>query len=235
MSQADTLARLIFSSLKPEVELMTSEQTIAPAEEYLVDSPRMRGFIETVNEIRGRYSDPKEIIQAIRPHFADLMTDKRWLPEKYQETSEESGMGHGIGTWLLYRALDGSLAFSSLVVSPGTQTPVHNHLAWGLVGLYRGTQDEDVFERVDDAAVEGRAELKLIERRELVEGDFYELLPENDIHRVRTTSDVTSVSLHLLGNDIGCIWRHRFEPEEDRVEPFKSGYINVDCATDSAA
>ena len=31
------------------------------------------------------------------------------------------------------------------------------------------------------------------------------LLPENDIHRVRTTSAITSVSLHLLGNDNGCI------------------------------
>jgi predicted metal-dependent enzyme (double-stranded beta helix superfamily) len=162
------------------------------------------------------------------------MKDKTWLPEKYQEPSEDGGMGQGIGTWLLYRDLDGSLAFSSLVVSPGKQTPVHDHLAWGLVGLYRGTQDEDIFERVDDESVEGRAELKLIEQRGLIEGDFYELFPENDIHRVRTTSNVTSVSLHLLGIDNGCIWRHRFEPDEHRVEPFKSGYINVDCATDEA-
>jgi hypothetical protein len=40
---------------------------------------------------------------------------------------------------------------------------------------------------------------------------------------------MTSVSLHLLGNDNGCIWRHRFFPEEGRVEPFRSGYVNSDC------
>jgi predicted metal-dependent enzyme (double-stranded beta helix superfamily) len=212
-----------------EVDHMTKEHTIPQAKEFHVESPRMRAFIETVNDIRGRRSDPSDIIREIRPHFADLMTDKSWLPAEYQETSELSGMGRGIGTWILYHALDGGLSFSALVVSPGTETPVHDHLAWGLVGLYRGTQDEDVFTRVDDGAVDGRAELKLVESRALAEGDFYELLPENDIHRVRTTSDVTSVSLHLLGNDVGCVWRHRFDPEEDRVDPFKSGYINGEC------
>ena len=98
-------------------------------------------------------------------------------------------MGSGIGMWLLYRAGDGGLAFSSLVVPPGAQTPVHDHLAWGLVGLYRGSQDEDVYPRHDDGDNEERAELAVVERRSLVPGDIYELLPENDIHRVRTTSD----------------------------------------------
>ena len=32
----------------------------------------------------------------------------------------------------------------------GAHTPVHDHLAWGIVGLYEGTQDEDVFARRDD-------------------------------------------------------------------------------------
>jgi hypothetical protein len=52
---------------------------------------------------------------------------------------------------------------------------------------------------------------------------------------VRTTSDVTSVSLHLLGTDNGCIWRHRFEPEEGKVLPFKSGYVNVPCEDEAQA
>ena len=53
-------------------------------------------------------------------------------------------MGGGIGQWLLYRAGDGSLCLFSLVVPPGAETPIHDHLAWGLVGLYAGTQEEEV-------------------------------------------------------------------------------------------
>jgi predicted metal-dependent enzyme (double-stranded beta helix superfamily) len=198
-------------------------------EEYVVDNPRLREFIATVSRIRHEQDDPREIIAAIRPHFAELLADKEWLPAQYQEPAEGSGMGSGIGTWLLYRAGDGSLALSALVVPPGAETPVHDHLAWGLVGLYRGTQDEDVFTRTDDGTSEGDASLTSLESRALREGDFYELLPETDIHRVRTTSPVTSVSLHLLGIDNGCIWRHRFLPEEGRVLPFKSGYVNAPC------
>ncbi|HET8522839.1 MAG TPA: hypothetical protein VFL82_06375 [Thermomicrobiales bacterium] len=197
--------------------------------EYILDVPRLRQFIEAVNTIRAASDDPQEIITGIRPHFAELLADQGWLPERYQEPFEGSGMGSGIGMWLLYRATDGSLAFSSLVVPSGQQTPVHDHLAWGLVGLYRGKQDEDVFVRRDDGADPERAELDLVEQHQLIPGNFYELLPENDIHRVRTTSPETSVSLHLLGNDNGCIWRHRYHPDKSLVEPFRSGYVNINC------
>lgn len=203
------------------------------ADHYILDNPTIRTFITSVRQIQTEQTGVPETLAAIRPHFETLLNDKTWLPAQYQEPAAESGMGAGIGTWLLYRETEGELAFSGLVVPPGVQTPVHDHLAWGLVGLYRGTQDEDVFTRRegDTTPLNGQdhAELDLAQSHALKPGDFYELLPENDIHRVRTTSDVTSVSLHLLGNDNGCIWRHRFHPEEARVEPFRSGYVNLEC------
>jgi 3-mercaptopropionate dioxygenase len=198
-------------------------------DEWLLDNPQLRDFIEAVNAIRRGATDAQAAIAEIRPHFVRLLNDKTWLPEKYQEPTEESGMGRRIGMWLLYRTGDGGLAFSVLVLPSGVQTPVHDHLAWGLVGLYRGEQEEEVYARRDDGSAEGQADLQLKVRQKLQPGDFYELSPENDIHRVRTTSDITSVSLHLLGNDNGCIWRHRFEPEASRVEPFRSGWLNTDC------
>jgi predicted metal-dependent enzyme (double-stranded beta helix superfamily) len=213
---------------------MTELQERADLDEYALDAPRLREFIEAVKAIRTSNDDPKEIIAAIRPHFAALLADQDWLPAMYQEPHPEGGMGSGIGTWLLYRTTDGTLALSSLVVPPGAQTPVHDHLAWGLVGLYKGEQDEEVFVRRDDGTSDVHAELDVIARNHLRRGDFYELLPEVDIHRVKTTSDVTSVSLHLLGIDNGCIWRHRFLPEEERIVPFKSGYVNVPCEQEGA-
>jgi predicted metal-dependent enzyme (double-stranded beta helix superfamily) len=198
-------------------------------DEWLLDNPHLRDFIEAVNAIRRSAVDPQAAVAEIRPHFTRLLNDKTWLPETYQEPAEESGMGRGIGMWLLYRAGDGGLAFSVLVLPPGVQTPVHDHLAWGLVGLYRGEQEEEVYARQDDGSTEGQANLHLKLQQKLQPGDFYELSPENDIHRVRTISEVTSASLHLLGNDNGCIWRHRFQPEANRVEPFRSGWLNTDC------
>jgi predicted metal-dependent enzyme (double-stranded beta helix superfamily) len=200
------------------------------SDEWMLDNETMRAFIGAVNEIRSREADPRAAIAAIRPHFAELLNTPDWLPAAYQEPASDSGMGSGIGMWLLYRAEDGSLAFSALVVPPGAQTPVHDHLAWGLVGLYRGEQEEDVFVRSDNGADDHHADLVLSQRNRLTPGDFYELLPENDIHSVRTISAVTSVSLHLLNNDNGCIWRHRFDPTDGSVQPFRSGWLNVPCA-----
>ena len=85
------------------------------------------------------------------PAFRRAAGRHGWLPARYQEGDPESGMGGGIGQWLLFRAGDRSLTLFALVVPSGSQTPIHDHLAWGLVGLYRGTQDEEIYAR-DDAA-----------------------------------------------------------------------------------
>jgi predicted metal-dependent enzyme (double-stranded beta helix superfamily) len=204
-------------------------------DEWFLDNPAMRTFIEDVQRVRAQESDAGKIVALIEPGFRQLLADQTWLPTHFAEPSPESGMGSGIGMWLLYRAGDGNLAFSSLVVPPGAETPIHDHLAWGIVGLYRGEQDEVVYTRTDDAARDDSATLETMTQRSLVPGDLYDLLPETDIHKVKTTSDVTSVSLHLLGNDNGCIMRHRFYPSERRVEPFKSGWLNVPCAETAAA
>src|SRR6478752_1303958 len=103
---------------------MTATTESAP-DESVVDNPTLRSFIDQVRRIRHERDDPNDIIDGIRPHFAALLADNTWLPQEYQKPVEESGMGSGIGTWLLYRAGDGSLALSALVVPPGAQTPVH--------------------------------------------------------------------------------------------------------------
>ena len=55
------------------------------------------------------------------------------------------------------------------------------------------------------------------------------------MHCVRTTSDVTSVSIHLLANDTGCVLRHAFDEETGDARPFRSGYANAACTPGSAA
>jgi 3-mercaptopropionate dioxygenase len=194
------------------------------ADEYVLDTPVVRAFVAEVRSAIEASGSPQEACAAIRPAFAELLADPGWLPAAYQEGDPESGMGGGIGQWLLFRAGDRSLTLFSLVVPAGARTPVHDHLAWGLVGLYRGTQDEEIF--TEHA---GRP-LELAQRRALAPGDFYALIPPtDDIHRVRTTSPQTSVSIHLLTNDTGCVWRHAYDAASGERTPFRSGYVNVPC------
>ena len=119
---------------------------------FLVDTPEIRALIdETRRQIAGA-QDPRERIDALKPAFAQLLSADGWLPDDLAQPDDTSRMGDGIGQYALYRADDGSLCLFSLVVPPGAATPVHDHLAWGLVGVYRGEQDETIYRRLDDGS-----------------------------------------------------------------------------------
>ena len=194
------------------------------ADEWMLDTPYLRGFVGEVRDAIGRSGSAPEACAAIAPSFTRLLADPDWLPARFREDAPHSGMGGGIGQWLLFRAADRSLCLFSLVVPPGSMTPVHDHLAWGLVGLYHGNQDEEFY-------TPGDGTLDLVRRRPLEPGDYYSLLPpRDDVHRVRTTSDVTSVSIHLLANDTGCVVRHTFDEHTGEAKPFQSGYVNAVCS-----
>jgi 3-mercaptopropionate dioxygenase len=196
---------------------------------FLVDAPEIRGLIAEV-ERQTNAGDPAERIERLKPAFARLLSADNWLPHEYTHADATSRMGDGIGQYALYRAEDGSLCLFALVVPPGAATPVHDHLAWGLVGIYRGAQHETVYRRLDDGRDEARANLEISKEQMLEPGEFYPLIPPvDDIHYVRTTSADPSISIHLLANDTACVWRHRFDPAAGTVTAFRSGYANAPC------
>jgi predicted metal-dependent enzyme (double-stranded beta helix superfamily) len=192
-------------------------------DQYVLDTDYVRSFVEHVKRTIEQQPTPEAACEALRPSFDELLAEREWLPEAYQRDVPDSGMGGGIGQWLLYRAADRSLSLFSLVVPPGERTPIHDHLAWGLIGIYRGNQNEEIY-RPGDGTIE------LVRKRHLDPGDHYVLLPPlDDVHCVRTTSDVTSVSIHLLANDTGCVQRHTFDEQTGLPKPFRSGYANASC------
>ncbi|MBD0262940.1 MAG: hypothetical protein ICV78_09505 [Tolypothrix sp. Co-bin9] len=106
------------------------------ADQWFVDSIDLRSFVATAKEIRDRtINNPALTLSELEPYFKALLTKQDWLPANFAQPNPNSSMGGGIGQWLLYRAQDRSLTIFSLVIPPGSTTPVHDHLAWGLIGL----------------------------------------------------------------------------------------------------
>ena len=197
---------------------------------FIVDVPEIRALIEETERLATAIPRHAERVEALRPAFSRLLATDGWLPDTFAAPDRTSGMGGGIGQYALYRADDGSLCLFSLVVPAGASTPVHDHLAWGLVGVYRGAQQDTTYQRLDDGSDPARASLRIARQQVVSRGDFYTLLPpEGDIHYVTTVSDAASVSIHLLANDTACVWRHRFDPDAGTVTAFRSGYSNVKC------
>jgi predicted metal-dependent enzyme (double-stranded beta helix superfamily) len=203
---------------------------------FLVDVREIRTLIDETRRLNADIADTPSRVEALKPAFAALLAADGWLPNEYASPDYTSGMGSGIGQYALYRAEDGSLTLFSLVIPAGAETPVHDHLAWGLVGVYRGQQHETVYRRLDDGQDTSKAMLEVSRTQVMDTGQFYSLLPPlDDIHYVKTVSPEPSVSIHLLANDTACVWRHRFEPSTGIVTPFRSGYSNAPCPPDAPA
>ncbi|MEO7135749.1 MAG: hypothetical protein ABI024_16200 [Vicinamibacterales bacterium] len=197
---------------------------------FLVDGPGIRALVDETRRLTSEIADTRQRVDALRAAFGKLLAADGWLPKEYAEPDLKSGMGGGIGQYALYRAEDGSLCLFSLVIPPGSQTPIHDHLAWGLIGVYRGVQDETVYRRTDDGRDESKATLEIARQQTVKHGEFYTLLPPlDDIHYVKTVSDTPSISIHLLANDTACVTRHRFDATSGIVTPFRSGYSNARC------
>jgi predicted metal-dependent enzyme (double-stranded beta helix superfamily) len=197
---------------------------------FIVDTPEIRALIDEARRVADRFPDNGARVEALGPAFGRLLAADGWLPRQFARADYTSGMGGGIGQYALYRAEDGSLCLFSLVVPPGASTPVHDHLAWGLVGVYRGAQLDTTYERLDDGSRPEQAKLRVATHQTVQAGEFYVLLPpDGDIHYVKTVSETESVSIHLLANDTACVWRHKFDPDAGTVTAFRSGYSNVKC------
>lgn len=106
---------------------------------------------------------------------------------------------------------DGSFSIAALVWMPGQATPIHDHVSWCAVGVYRGDEYETRYElRSSDGAPH------LVEVGQTINaaGFVDALVPPGDIHRVANNGDGVAVSLHVYGADLGvlgCSIRHEYD------------------------
>ena len=185
----------------------------------------LKAFISEVEQVVATSEDRRDTMARLTPSFVALLADPTWLHADFRQPVAGKFVQYAI-----YRAEDASLSVMAMVVPPSVATPVHDHRAWGLVGVYQGRQRERVYRRVDDGSRPDFADLQQIAENILSPGDITTLLPpEGDIHMIETISAEPSISIHVLGNDIGCEHRHRYDVEHKAVHRFKSGYINTSC------
>ena len=185
----------------------------------------LKTFIAEIEQVVAASADRRDTIARLQPSFAALLADPAWLHADFRRPVAGKFVQYAI-----YRADDASLSVMAMVVPSGVATPVHDHRAWGLVGVYQGRQREKVYRRRDDGSRPDFADLEQAAENILAPGDITTLVPpDGDIHMIETVSSEPSISIHVLGNDIGCEHRHRYDVEHKAVHRFKSGYVNTSC------
>ena len=145
-----------------------------------------------------------------------LVAHDDWLPPESEAADPDRYQQH-----LLWCDPYERFSVVSFVWGPGQQTPVHDHTVWGLIGMLRGEEAE---QRYDRDAVTGH--LVATAQTRLRPGEVAAVSPSiGDVHRVRNAlSDRPSVSIHIYGGNIGTIQRHVFDPEANDCRMFVSGY-----------
>jgi 3-mercaptopropionate dioxygenase len=123
---------------------------------------------------------------------------RRHLPGPSVLTAaEREGSPDGYVCHTLHAEPDGSFSVCALVWRPGQQTPVHDHVAWCVVGVLQGAEHEELF-----ALRDGGSALEPVAVRVNAPGDVSGFAPPGDIHRVTNNGDDIAISLHVYGADI---------------------------------
>jgi 3-mercaptopropionate dioxygenase len=144
-------------------------------------------FASFVRDAEATIDDPHAIAERLRP----LLAQDGWLAPEHQRPAADSYRQH-----LLHVSDCRRLSVVALVWRPGQLTPIHDHVAWCVVGVYRGLEHETRYQLVD-----GR--LELTEHIEAHPGDVEALVPPaENIHRVEAGGSGLTISIHVYGADI---------------------------------
>lgn len=168
---------------------------------YTIDA-----FVSDATRVMQSSKDRQHVVDDLRPLLERLMRNPELLEERFKRTGAS-----GLYRYNFYAAPDNSLTINAPAFLKNRPTPVHDHLTWGLIGVYSGQQLTTRYKRTDEAA-DGTVGLEVIENQVLKPGATYPLLPPDDLHRIETVSDEPGISIHVLGADLRRQRRHVFEP-----------------------
>jgi predicted metal-dependent enzyme (double-stranded beta helix superfamily) len=191
-------------------------------------SAALDAFTNTLDQIVRKNTngtvDAASIVAEATPHFEELLADMSWLDPKFCEPVEG-----GIANYMLAKGVDDSWTVVSTVWWPDYGTPVHDHMIWGLVGVWKGIELERRYHRVDDGSRSGYAEMKEIGFAYNRPGDVSGLVPpDDDYHLIHNTTKEPSYSIHIYGGSLDGVLRHSYDLETGEVKEFRSRY-NIAC------
>ncbi len=178
---------------------------------------RLAQFVADVAGLLAEAREEADIRARASGLIAQLVRQDDWLPDAYAVPDPARYQ-----QYLLHRDLAGRFSVVSFVWGPGQATPVHDHRAWGVVGVLRGAELIEDFTRDHEGALRPAGEMRVLEA-----GGVDSFSPDTgDIHRVANAYDHrVSVSIHLYGADIGTVERATYE-RSGRQKPFVSGYAD---------
>jgi len=160
-------------------------------------------FTAFVRDAERLMHDPQAIAERLRT----LLAADGWLAPEHQVPGRETYRQH-----LLHVSECRSLSVVALVWLPGQETPIHDHVSWCVVGVYRGVERETHYRLSERDGERCLAATGTFEARA---GHVEALVPPaQNIHSVAAAGHDKTISIHGYGADIerlGSSIRRRFD------------------------
>lgn len=102
---------------------------------------------------------------------------------------------------------------------PGAVVPPHNHLMSATIGVYQGTEQNDLYDRDDQG-------LPVFKSSTAIPAGQVVQIAENAIHGVTCTSDVPSEALHVYLGALTTVDRSIFDMTDGQEMPFTEDNYN---------
>jgi len=172
-------------------------------------------YVRDLRAITTRETDPVKITDLVAPLAKKFAQSPELRRPEYRECDDEQGFG----VHLLHEELNHDLAVFLISWLPDRGTTPHNHKTWAVVVGIEGQEQEMSYDRLDDGAKPGYADLKRSGEQVMTAGDIARCYPEH-IHTVRNVGKDISMSLHTYGRHINYTGRSEFDIEHKREKPY---------------
>ena len=169
---------------------MTSTMTSYGVGEFVADARR-------IMEVAGGIADREAAVRQLEPLLKRALDGPGWTDPRYATVVDGGRPG-----FRYYQNEDGSLNVYGVLFRPGHPTPVHDHVTWGIIGVYSGEQRTTRFRRLVDGSTPGHCAVDEVADEVLTHGATYPLLPPHDIHRIEVVGAEDGLSIHVLGADL---------------------------------
>ena len=181
---------------------------------------RLRHFIQDMTKlVEAAEGDEPRLLKDGGTLLGNLIANDDWLPDEFAAPAPDR-----YRQYLLHCDPLERFSVVSFVWGPGHTTPIHDHTVWGLVGLMRGAEKCEEYQRMGD-----QQPMKKTGEHLIKPGGIDRVSPTvGDIHVVSNAlADRPSVSIHVYGANIGAVHRHIYDGETGAIKPFVSGYANT--------
>ncbi|AXI02573.1 cysteine dioxygenase family protein [Aquirhabdus parva] len=179
---------------------------------------RLRQFITDFAELLTKESAEPIVLEQGSQLLKQLIEHDDWLPDAFAQPHPDRYQ-----QYLLH--VDSAQRFSivSFVWGAGQKTPIHDHRTWGLIGMLRGSELSQHYQRSVNQSL-----IPIGPAHQLQVGQVETVSPSTqDIHQVSNAySDQTSISIHVYGANIGAVKRATYQPDGTE-KSFISGYSNT--------